>query len=55
MRNEDGGSTKGERRDRKRRKQREMTVSGAGVRRLQGILRERAEKLKKQEREQDKR
>ena len=41
--------TKGERRERKRRKTREMKVSGGSVRRLQEIIRRKAEEAKKED------
>ena len=47
----DEGSTKGERREQKRRKRRKMGVTGRSVRLLQDIIRRRAEKLRKKEAE----
>ena len=45
-------TTKGERRESKRRKRRNMAVAGTGLRDLQNILRKRAEKIRKQEEEE---
>ena len=42
-------NTKGERREKKRKKRREMRVSGGSVRVLQDIIRRRAEKLREKE------
>ena len=44
-------ATRGERRESKRRKRRKMAISGVGVRNLQTIIRKRAEKIRKQEKE----
>ena len=46
---DDGYNTKGERREAKRRKDRKMKVTGTGVRTLQQIMIDRANKLKGQE------
>ncbi len=42
-------TTKGERREAKRRRRRKMAVSGTGVRNLQTIIKKRADKIRKQE------
>lgn len=46
-------ATRGERRESKRRKRRKMAISGVGVRNLQTIIRKRAEKIRKQEKKED--
>jgi|GEM_PF-2513434 hypothetical protein len=45
--NTDDRDTKGDRREQKRRKKREMKVSGSSVRQLQEIIRKKAEDAKK--------